>query len=618
MRMTKKNSSHDAMTSLRRALIMVCVACICAIFLSPWFYRIAQHVPALERYDFRRVFTRVAGVAIILALVSAWRWIGVQLRFRRLLRRKRALRQTVFWFVIGVMTIGALIALQYYAQLRLYFLVQFGCVRTMRMYVFKEFYSTLGTGLAVALFEELFFRGYLLQACLQKFSRYRAIFLTSAIFAVVHIFGMDYFLGPVRHAEIDGTTWYAGFTLIRLFLQPLLQPQVYMPGLIGLFLAGWLLAEVTVRYNTLWPAIGTHWGWVFAIKFTNRIWKFHRPENLPEGHGPLWFFGDNFAATGVTGWIIISVIILCVNGLLVYALYRVVVAIASRCNHRSLIRFGRIVGRVMYLIAPGRRRLAIANIRAAFPEKTTDECAKIARESFETLAATGCEFVAFSHMTKHLDEYVDIPDYSAVQKAYDDGKGVIFFTGHFGNWELMGQVCGHVGFAFTGVARPLRNQWVYSHIQRVRTAAGISMLDKHGIAHEVTGRLKKGKAVGFVADQYAGSGGAFVPFFGRPASTSTAVARIARATGAPVVAGFDHRDANGMHRISLHPPLYASRTDDAEKDVYEMTHHLMYLLEQEIRRNPGMWVWAHRKWRARKTPPVTDTQTSAQTPDAIL
>lgn len=596
------NTDNHRLRSLTRALIVVCGAFLLAIILSPLIFSIAQKIPFLEQYGFRRVFNRIIGVFIIAALIGAWRWIGVQFRFRKLLRRKRAVKQFLTWFVIGIACIAILVVLQYFAHMRIYFLKQYASPKMAMVYTIKSFFAALGTGLAVALFEELFFRGYLLQAFLQKFSTYRAVLFTSCIFAGVHIFSMDYFLGPIKDAQIDGTSWLAGFKLVGMFFIPLSDPFVFLPGLIGLFIAGWLLAEVTVRYGTLWPAIATHAGWVFTIKFTNLIWKYAKP--LPEDHGPVWFFGEKFSATGVAGWIVIGIIILSINGILLYCLYRFVVAIARFFSHKTLVRIGRFFGRMIYYIHPGRRALAIENIQNAFPEKTNEECRTIAKQSFETLGIVGCEVLSFSTVAKHLREYVDIPDYTEIQNAYDKGNGLLFFTGHFGSWEFTAQVCGVVGFDFTAVARPFRNQWIYSHVQKIRRISGIEILDKVNIAHIVADKLKSGKAVGFVGDQYAGSHGAFITFFNQPASTSKSVARIARATGAPVVAGFDHIDENGHHRLSLHPPLYAPCTDNAEQDVFSFTQTLMSILEGEIRANPGMWLWSQRKWRPKKNPPV--------------
>jgi lauroyl/myristoyl acyltransferase len=78
------------------------------------------------------------------------------------------------------------------------------------------------------------------------------------------------------------------------------------------------------------------------------------------------------------------------------------------------------------------------------------------------------------------------------------------------------------------------------------------------------------------------------------------MAVIARKTGAAIVPAFDHILPDGTHRPRVHPPLWVAETDDADQDVFNATQQLMTLLEQQIRAEPARYLWAHRKWRARR------------------
>ena len=106
--------------------------------------------------------------------------------------------------------------------------------------------------------------------------------------------------------------------------------------------------------------------------------------------------------------------------------------------------------------------------------------------------------------------------------------------------------------------------------------------------------------VGFVGDQYAGSRALYVDFFGRQASTTPAMATFARKTGAALIPAFDHISRDGTHHPVIYPPVKIPQTDDLKKDIFDITQHLMHILENEIRKEPGMWLWSHRKWRKRK------------------
>jgi len=587
---TSQESASGAQTLWRAALI-ACGGLLVAAVLAPWVFRITQQLPLLAQYPFRRVFDRVAAVSLLLLFALGWRWLQVRITFLPLFKRKRAVSRYTTWLLIGFVCITVLVLAQVWSGLRVY-------RRPLPSAVLLAVVQGLFSAVCVGLLEESIFRGFMLQAFLERFTRYRAILLTSAVFALLHLFTLDHFLTAIRDVQLDGTHWAAGFRLIALFLVPLRQPLVILPGLIGLFLAGWLLAELTVRTKSLWPAIGLHTGWVWAIKVTGRVWKYFDPPPLDAG--PVWLFGGKYAATGVLGWVLVGGVILVVNGLAAYALYRGAVALMNLLTYRQAAVLGRACGRIAFHLDVRHRRAALDNLRHAFPEKNEPERRAIARGSFATLGGVAAEMLQFGRIAHQFNALVEVQGLEHVTAAMARGRGLVFFTGHFGNWEMFTLACGVQKYPFAGVARPHANEWIYRYVVRARCATGIEILDKKGILRDLLARLRAGRMVGFVGDQYAGSGGVFVNFFGRPASTIATMAVIARKTGAAIVPAFDHVLSDGTHRPVVHPPIWVAETDDPAKDVFDATQQLMTLLEQQIRAEPARYLWAHRKWRARR------------------
>jgi len=588
--MTAPAAVSGAQTLLRAAFI-ACTGLLLAAVLAPWVFRITQQLPLLSQYPFRRVFDRVAAVSLIILFALGWRWLQVRITFLPLFKRKHALPRYMVWLLIGFVCITVLVLAQVWTGLRVY-------RRPLPSAVLLAVVQGLFSAVCVGLLEESIFRGFMLQAFLERFTRYRAILLTSAIFAVLHVLTLDHFLKPIRDVQLDGLHWFAGLRLITLFLVPLRQPLEILPGVIGLFLAGWLLAELTVRTKSLWPAIGLHTGLVWAIKVTGRVWKYFDPP--PADAGPVWLFGGKYAATGVLGWVVVGGLILVVNGLAAYALYRGAVTLINLLTYRQAVALGRACGRIAFRVDARHRRVALDNLRHAFPEKSGPERRAIARGSFETLGGVAAEMLQFRRITREFNALVEVQGLEHVTTVMARGRGLIFFTGHFGNWEILSLACGVLKYSFAGVARPHANEWIYRHVVQARCATGIEILDKKGILRDILARLRAGRMVGFVGDQYAGSGGMFVNFFGRPASTIATMAVIARKTGAAIVPAFDHLLPDGTHQPVVHPPLWVAETDDADKDVFDATQQLMTLLEKQIRAEPACYLWAHRKWRARQ------------------
>lgn len=586
---------------LLRALVVIVAGVVLAALLTPWVYRVAQQIPAAREFPFRRIFDRTAVVCVVGLVVLAWRWLGVEFRPRSLFRRKRAVRRYVVWFLVGGACIVVLMMAQVKAGLRL-----------ERHWTWANLLSAafpaLASAVAVGVLEELAFRGFLLHALVTRVGRYRAILLSSGIFACLHLFTLDHFLRPIKDVQLDGTQWDAGFRLIILFFRPLREPAMVLPGLIGLFLAAWLLAELTLRTRTLWAAMGLHSGWVCAIKLLGKVWKYVAPP--PASAGPVWFFGEKYVATGVLGWLIVGALIVLVNGMLLYALYRGAEGIVSLLPRTRVMQIGRSLGRLVFHLAWPQRRIALHNLQAAFPEKSFDECRAIACASFETLGMVAMEFLDFRRLARHFFDYVKPTGLEHVEAVRARGQPIVFFTGHFGNWEIFPLGCGLLGYPFAGVARPFQNEWIYRYILAQRCATGVRILDKRNIAADVLRCLRAGGMVGFVGDQYAGESGLPTVFFGRPASTSPAMATFARKTGAALIAAFDHLRPDGSHHPVIYPPFEVAQTDNPAHDIAAATQRLMSLLEAEIRQDPGQWLWMHRKWRKPRASVIPLTSSS--------
>src|SRR4029077_4448317 len=92
----------------------------------------------------------------------------------------------------------------------------------------------------------------------------------------------------------------------------------------------------------------------------------------------------------------------------------------------------------------------------------------------------------------------------------------------------------------------------------------------------------------------------FVDFFGKMASTTTGIARVALHTGAAVGPGYAVWDQSlRKYRLRFEPPIELIRTGDAERDVFENTQKFTKVLEEIIRKHPQQWVWVHGRWKTR-------------------
>lgn len=244
-----------------------------------------------------------------------------------------------------------------------------------------------------------------------------------------------------------------------------------------------------------------------------------------------------------------------------------------------------------------RRAVATANLALAFPERSEAERHAILREHYRELGRVAAEYARLAELVRSDPGEViaEVRGLEHLLAARAAGRGAILLTGHFGNFELGGAWLGRwnpVEF----VVRPLRNPGVEDLIARERRAAGVGIIPLGAGIRRVRDALAANHWIPMLADQDARRHGAFVPFFGRLASTPTGPARISLATGAPIVMGFIARREDGRHQLEIDPPLEAPRagTPDAAE---RLTALYTARLEARVRARPAAWFWLHRRWK---------------------
>lgn len=261
--------------------------------------------------------------------------------------------------------------------------------------------------------------------------------------------------------------------------------------------------------------------------------------------------------------------------------------------------FGRAVGSLAYLVAGRRRAIAIGNLTHAFPEKSQYEIRKIARGAFRNYAISISEFLWFPRLTpERLRKFVRVMDIDLTEKVYSRGKGIVYMSGHFGNWELTALATAHfTGYPVTIIVQNQRNRLVNKVINQYRCIWGNSVVTMESSVREVLRRLSQGKTVAMLADQSAPMEGLYVSYFGRPAATHQGPAIFSLRTSAPIVMGFTIRKEDGKYEL-IHEEV---RTDDLkeynDENVAELTRRHVALLEKYVRMYPDQWLWMHRRWK---------------------
>ncbi len=262
---------------------------------------------------------------------------------------------------------------------------------------------------------------------------------------------------------------------------------------------------------------------------------------------------------------------------------------------------GRRVGDLGFAAVGSRRRLALANLRQAFPDLDEAARRRLCRRSYQHLGMTFaelCELLA--RPVDHFLARVTLDGLEHLKAAMTDHGRALLLTAHLGNWELLTAASRLAGYGLAVVVRPLDSGPLNALAEQVRQRVGVELIDKRRALRPVLETLGRGHMVGILLDQNASRReGAFVPFFGRPASTSRAMAVLALRTGTPILPVFTRREAGGGHRVTIHAPLEVPAANDREEAIVELTARCTAVIEAAIRETPDQWLWIHNRWRTR-------------------
>lgn len=290
-------------------------------------------------------------------------------------------------------------------------------------------------------------------------------------------------------------------------------------------------------------------------------------------------------------------------------IYGIVAAFGWGCRclpKRWAIRIGRSIGLLYYHLVKKRREIALNNLQMAFgSDLTAGQCKQICKASFINVGKTCVEFLRFPKLNaENIWDQVTVEGRENLYTALEAGKGAIVFLAHFGNWELLSLVYGAlIPDRAKAIALPLKNEPLNTYLWRHREQLSLKLIPRNRAVRETLRALRNNQAIGFFADQNAGTEGIFVNFLGKPASAARGPAVLALKTGAPLIFSLSIRQPDDRHFVYISPAIQPEPTDDFESDVEHYTTQMLKQLETYIYKYPEQWLWLHNRW---KTQPLAD------------
>ena len=263
------------------------------------------------------------------------------------------------------------------------------------------------------------------------------------------------------------------------------------------------------------------------------------------------------------------------------------------------LALGRALGRLLADLDPRHVAIAAENLRQAFPQWDEPRRLRTARAVYAHFGQTLVDILWMAGQPRERLLSLIVEDgRDNVDRVRAAGKGAVYVTAHFGNWEFYGVAWAWMGEPIGVVARPLDNPALDARLTAFRTRSGNTVISKRRALQDILRLLRQGEGVAILVDQNVQEqDGIFVEFFGRPAATTTVAAALAVKTGCALVPVHCEARPDGRYTFVYGRPLEWTTTGSREADIARLTQELTTEIERWVRERPEQWLWMHRRWK---------------------
>ncbi|MDY0194470.1 MAG: lysophospholipid acyltransferase family protein [Sulfurovaceae bacterium] len=258
---------------------------------------------------------------------------------------------------------------------------------------------------------------------------------------------------------------------------------------------------------------------------------------------------------------------------------------------------------VLYFILPKRRRLVYNNLKNVFPQLSKNELERFSKKVYDNLSQSVAEILLMFVDRFDIDKAIINFD-EAIEKINEISshkRGVMLFTAHFSNWELLAHFISKHGLPFLVIGREGTNKIIDKNITiPFRSKYGNRAAYKKKAMIAMAKALKNRETIGMLIDQKTGgTHSAKIEFFGQKASTTLSMSALKLKFDPLIIPTYVVREKRGCYRMYIDKPLEytADEIEDEKEKMKAMTLRYNQALETMILRAPEQWFWMHNRWK---------------------
>lgn len=243
-----------------------------------------------------------------------------------------------------------------------------------------------------------------------------------------------------------------------------------------------------------------------------------------------------------------------------------------------------------------RRETVLANLKNSFPEKSRREIHKIRRAYYRYLSDLIMETLKTPGMTgQQIQGRCVFHNTPWLDKLMADRRSILIVMGHYGNWEWAGpSFTLTTGFPLVVIYRPLTNPYFEGMLTAMRTRFGTRITPVGKTLRDMVANRSQLTATAFIADQTATPENAYwTRFLNQDTPVFTGPEKLAGKFNYPVV--YMHVRRTARSRYEIRPELLFA--DPKATAGNEISEGFIHRLEHDIRQDPAIWLWSHRRWK---------------------
>lgn len=282
-----------------------------------------------------------------------------------------------------------------------------------------------------------------------------------------------------------------------------------------------------------------------------------------------------------------------------FFLFRFILSLLKKLGLKRTRKFATKIGIFIYYFIPIRRSTTIANLKKAFPEKSSSEIRSIARKNYQSITITFFELMLIPHLSQdEIDKQVFIEGMELINQKLQKGKGLILLTAHFGNWEfIIAYLAPKLEGKFNVLIKPQRNPYITIWLEETRNVAHTKIIPIGVSVKSIYQAIYKGEVVLIAGDQRGHKDGPRFNFFNQSTAYYTGTAAILNRTKCELLVCLIQREKDFSYKLVIATIDFTEFPSDEEGWQNAFTQSYINILEQHVMDSPEQYFWMHKLWK---------------------